>query len=299
MANEVYAADVVEPEGPVFADDGSLYLVEMGPGRRCLTHIARGGARRSVATTRHRPNGLARDGDGRLWIAEAYEGAIICVAPDGKVVKRIEGSAAEPFLWPNDLVFGPDGRLYMSDSGIREEDFIDGTAIHPDFASKTYDGRVYEIDPVAGRVLRKLDSGIRFTNGIALAPDGQLYANETIGGAVYRYDIRAGKSAARQVFGNVLRAEKAAATGFCGPDGMKFGADGRLYCTVYGQGDVTVLDRDGTVAERIATNGAKPTNIAFTPEGSAAVVTEVALGQVERIRTPCPGAPLHYPHLAL
>ncbi len=297
MANEVYADNVIEPEGPVFAEDGSLYLVEMGPDRRCLTHVGSSGERRRVATTKRRPNGLARDGDGRLWIAEAYEGAIICVSPDGEVLKRIEGSADEPFLWPNDLVFGPDGRLYMSNSGIREEDFIDGLVIRPDFADVPYDGRVYEIDPVAGRVLRKLDSGIRFTNGIALGLDHRLYANETIGGAVYRYDIREGKDAARQAFGNVLRPD--GGSGFAGPDGMKFGADGRLYCTVYGQGDVTVLDAKGAVADRIPTDGAKPTNIAFTPDGNSAVVTEVALSQVEVIRTPCGGAPLHHPKFAL
>ena len=32
---------------------------------------------------------------------------------------------------------------------------------------------------------------------------------------------------------------------------MKFGADGRLYCTVYNQKNVTVLEQDGSVADRL------------------------------------------------
>jgi len=42
-----------------------------------------------------------------------------------------------------------------------------------------YDGRVFEINPRNGHVLRLLDSGLRFSNGIALDADGRLYVNET------------------------------------------------------------------------------------------------------------------------
>jgi gluconolactonase len=76
---------------------------------------------------------------------------------------------------------------------------------------------------------------------------------------------------------------------------MKFGADGRLYCTVYGQGDVTVLSPDGSVSERISTLGALPTNIAFAPADGFAVITEVSGASVERMPMSCAGAPLHYP----
>ena len=78
---------------------------------------------------------------------------------------------------------------------------------------------------------------------------------------------------------------------------MAFGADGRLYCTVYGQGDVTVLDRDGNLAERIPTNGLRPTNIAFAFGRKAAFVTEVFNSCVEVLELPCEGLPLHMPSL--
>ena len=83
--------------------------------------------------------------------------------------------------------------------------------------------------------------------------------------------------------------------GWRGPDGMKFGADGRLYCTVYGQADVSVVGHDGLIAERMPTNGLKPTNLAFSPGNNFAAVTEVEFGTVEILPTPCTGVPLHYP----
>lgn len=292
MTNAIWAADVAEPEGPVWAPDGSLWIVEMGAERRCVSRISPDGKRRrSIVQTVRRPNGLAIDGSERLWIAEAYEGAIICITSDGRELKRIAGGGSR-FLWPNDLVFAPNGLLYMTDSGILEPDFIDGAAIRPDYLDLAYDGKVFEIDPASGRVLRQLDRGLKFPNGIALGLDGVLYANETLTGEVYRYDLAKDRPE-RQRFGNVLRSDLPPA--FRGPDGMKFGTDGRLYCTVYRQGDVTVLGRDGSVSERIATLGALPTNIAFAPAGGFAVITEVAGSAVERMPVSCGGAPLHYP----
>ena len=47
--------------------------------------------RRSIVQTVRRPNGLAIDGSERLWIAEAYEGVIICITSDGRELKRIAG----------------------------------------------------------------------------------------------------------------------------------------------------------------------------------------------------------------
>jgi gluconolactonase len=292
MTNTIWAVDVAEPEGPVWGPDGSLYIVEMGAERRCASRISPDGKhRRSIIQTARRPNGLAIDGNERLWIAEAYEGTIICITSDGQELKRITGDNSR-FLWPNDLVFAPNGLLYMTDSGILESDFINGTVIRPDYLDAAYDGKVFEIDPASGRVLRQLDRGLKFSNGIALGLDGMLYANETLTGEVYRYDLAEDRPA-RQRFGNVTRDDLPPA--LRGPDGMKFGADGRLYCTVYGQGDVTVLSPDGSVSERISTLGALPTNIAFAPADGFAVITEVSGASVERMPVSCAGAPLHYP----
>jgi gluconolactonase len=82
-------------------------------------------------------------------------------------------------------------------------------------------------------------------------------------GNVYRYRIEDGRLAGkRETFANVNDPAYTEG-GLRGPDGMAFSSDGRLWCTVFGQGDVTVLDPDGQVVDRIKMQGRSPTNVAF------------------------------------
>lgn len=291
-ATSILVNDVRDPEGPVWSHDGALFLVEMGEGRRCLSKVDVGtGTRREIAQTAFRPNGLAMDGNGRLWVAEAYEGALLCFDQEGTLLKRIEGPEGTPFLWPNDIVFGPDGSLYMTDSGTTEDEFIPGGSIREDYDTAQYKGCVLQIDPITGKVSRVIDRDLRFPNGIAIGPDGWLYANETITGDILRYDLSG--DARREVFGNVIRRD--IPPSFRGPDGMKFGEDGRLYCTVFGQSEVTQIGLDGSIEVRHTTRGSSPTNIAFALNGSYAAVTEVSGDAVERLELQCKGASLFYP----
>ena len=59
---------------------------------------------------------------------------------------------------------------------------------------------------------------------------------------------------------------------------MTFGTDGHLYCTIYGQANVSVLDPTGAVVERLPLDGPNPTNCAFAQTGATPYVTEVGLG---------------------
>lgn len=70
----------------------------------------------------------------------------------------------------------------------------------------------------------------------------------------------------------------------------------RLYCTVYGQRKVTVLDTNGNVADRLMLDGPCPTNLAFAQSGKRILVTEVSKGQVEALNAPCDGLQLFYPN---
>jgi gluconolactonase len=140
--------------------------------------------------------------------------------------------------------------------------------------------------------VERLDSGMRFTNGLAFDADGDLYVDETMTGMVFRYRLSQG-SAVRENVGNVL--DPALPTRYRGPDGMAVDVEGRLYCAVFGQGDITVLDRDGRVVDRIPTAGTRPTNVAFARDEARIVVTEVEHGRLETFAVPAPGLPLHAP----
>jgi gluconolactonase len=205
--------------------------------------------------------------------------SLIRMTMDGEWEVFLSECDGEPFLFPNDLAFGPDGLLYMTDSGITFEDFAPGGDIRPDWRTVPVDGRVYRVDTNT-KEIKKLDGGIRFTNGIAFDRQDNLYTNETLTGMVYRYDWKDGEIGPRQDFGNVNDPD--GPEGLKGPDGMKFGADGNLYAAVIVQGDVTVLGPDGSVVRRIPTDGNFPTNVCFGPPGSGKMyVTEDQKGTME------------------
>ncbi len=292
MSGAVALAGVEEPEGPVCLDDGGYLIVEMSRARHCVVHVSADGTRRDVIATAGRPNGLAVDGDDTIWIAEATEGALIGVSFAGEQRCKLSGDADGRFLWPNDIALASDGLLYMTDSGIIDRDFLDGLDIRADFMEIPYDGRVYEIDTKAGVVRRTLDRGLRFANGIAFGPDGLLYVAETLSGDIFVYDTNDAEPR-RRLFGNCLVPDDRPV--FKGPDGIKFGADGRLYCTIYGQGVIAVLDREGRLVERLPTLGAKPTNLAFRRQGRQALITEVSRAAVELMEMPTEGMALFYP----
>jgi len=289
----IFADNLKTPEGPVALRDGSWLVVEMAPEAGCVTHVSADGKSKRAIYRTGRPNGLAVDRNGLIWVAESQIPTLLNLTLDGKLgVFMFEDDLGKPFLFPNDLAFGPDGALYMTDSGITFNDFTPGGSIHPEYKTIPYDGRVYRID-VKNKTIQTLDTSIRFTNGIAFDAQGNLYANETITGNVYRYAAKGdGKFGPRELFGNVLDPDVPAE--FKGPDGMKFGKDGNLYCTVYGQGDVTVLGPEGNVVKRIKLAGMLPTNLAFGLAGDTKIyVTETQYGTLEAHDVGCEGLPLH------
>lgn len=280
------------PETPVLLPDRGWLLVEMAPGASCVSRVAPGDAtaRRIAATGR--PNGVCCGADRTIWVADTDPGALLRGTLDGELLVAADHAAGAPLLFPNDLVFGPDGALYLTDSGILLEDWAPGGVLIDDWRSAKTDGRVLRIDPDT-LAATCIDDDLRFVNGIAFAPDGDLYVNEMLTGAVCRYRAAGdGSFGRRETHGNVTTPDPEG--GFRGPDGMAFSEDGRLWVTVFGQGEVVVLDKAGAVAERLATGGAFPSNCAFGPPGDGALyVTEIEHGTLERHAVGAEGARVH------
>jgi gluconolactonase len=289
----IFCTGLSVPEGPVLLSDGSFLVVEMGPERGSVTHVSPDGKDKRIIAKTGRPNGLAVDRHGAIWVAEsANPASLLRVTMDGKIEVFVTECKGEPFLFPNDLAIGPEGDIYLTDSGILIKDFAPGGNVRPDWATCPMDGRVFQINPKTRKVT-KIDTGLKFTNGIAFGPDQNLYVNEMIPADIWRYEWKDGKIVSgRQFYGNVADPASPATMKF--PDGHKFGANGHLYVAVFGQGDVTVLGPDGKVTRRIKTEGDKPTNCVFGPAGTKKLyVTEDERGTMEVFDVGTDGLPLY------
>lgn len=286
----IFTDDLGNPEGPVLLPDGSWVVAEMHLDRGCITHITADGKQKRVIAKTGRPNGVTIDKNGMLWVVESMNPpSLLKVSLEGEIDIILTESEGKPFLFPNDLCFGPDGAIYMTDSGYSCAEWITFTPDQKKNASPN--GKVFRIDPVSHNV-EKLDDEIRFANGIAFGPDQQLYVTETLTGMIYRYQWQDGKIGKRQSFANVLDPEKEGS--FRGPDGIAFGINGDLYAAVVWQGDITVLNPEGRLVRRIETDGLGPTNVAFGPSGSKKIyVTDQGIGQFEVFDVDTDGLPLY------
>lgn len=287
----IFATGLYAPETPRRMSDDTWLVVEMAPPGGGVAHISRDGSTiRRIAET-GTPNGLTINSEDRIFVAETHpRPGLFEVTMGGAVIELANAAGDDSFLLPNDLCFGPDGAMYMTDSGITMAEWAPDGSVRPDWQTADFDGKVYRIEAEAS-MISVLDRGLRFANGIAFGPDGLLYVNEMITGNIYRYDLSS-SSPKRELFANVLSPEWDA--GFRGPDGMSFGSNGKLFCAVYGQGDVTVIAESGAVTSRISTTGGNPTNVGFGPHGQRRIyVTEHELGQIEMYDVDTDGLPLH------
>lgn len=250
------------PEGPAFAPDGSLWMVELRGGN--LVRYREGAVQR-FAVGGH-PNGIAIDGEGAIWFCDAGQMAIRKFDPADEttviVASRVD---REVLTKPNDLAFDALGNLVFTCPG----------------ESRT-DPSGYACVLLRDGSVKKIAGGMFFPNGLAFTPDGKsLVIAET-----YRHRLWKGDWDAEK--GEWLRAGPWCAVGGPngpgGPDGMAFAPDGNLYVAVYGTGSVRIVDTDGKVIGQIPLPGQNPTNCAFDPgRRLGLVVTEAGKGNLLHI----------------
>jgi len=261
MKTTLLASGLGFPEGPVIMGDGRVVFCDGNVGELLVyaegtvsTHARTGGS----------PWGALLGSDGAIYVTqggnvpgsgeESAVSGIQRVLPDGSVELLFSEVAGYPLYGPNDLAFGPDGRLWFTESGS-EQDF------RFDVRSP---GRLFAVDPSgAGDMLLELP-GV-YPNGIAFDAQQRLYWTES---AAHR----------------VQRLEDGKPVTFCQlpdshvPDGMAFAADGRLFvATTISQG-VTVISPDGAVLGEIGL-GEHATNCAF--DGSYLYVTGTREADIE------------------
>lgn len=218
--------------------------------------------------------GVAVDGGGRIVACVTGEHAgVYVVAPDGEVRPVLQEVKGEPLLFPNYPAFGPDGTLYVTDSGPWGE----------------HRGSIVRLsaDGSADVLSREL---ARFPNGCAVTPDGRwLWVAESFGPTVSRFDIEMGSGPELLVtlHGHVV-------------DGLAFTADGGCLIANYRPDRVYHLDSDGRL-EVVAQDPhgtilAAPTNVCFVGAALDRVVSaNLGRWHLTLLDLGLVGAPLHRP----
>lgn len=198
------------PEDMAVGPDGRWYT-GMRDGR--ILRLASDGTNvETFAQTGGRPLGLAFDRDGTLWIADARKG-VLKAMKDGELAVAVDDVELR---FADELAFAKDGTLWISEASQRWD--IDDTVL--DVLENRATGRLLHHDPATGTTTVALD-GLRFANGIALAPDESfVLVSETFAYRVTRLWLTGPKAGTRDTYVERL-------PGFC--DNIDLDADGTLW----------------------------------------------------------------------
>jgi gluconolactonase len=247
------------PEGPVVMPDGAIVLCDGNTGELLRWHD---GEMATFARTGGSPWGAVLGSDGAVYVTQggnvpgsgdtsAVSGIQRVSGDGGQVELLCSEIAGKALIGPNDLAFGPDGRLWFTDSGSEYDDRFD----------ERVPGRLFVL--AASGEGEMLDERPQtYPNGIAFDAQQRLLWTESL---VQR----------------VCRLEDGQATTFVQlpedhvPDGMAFAEDGRIFVCTTTSGGVTVLSPDGQILEEIHI-GAHATNCIFAGSTLYVTATEVA-----------------------
>jgi gluconolactonase len=179
------------------------------------------------------------------------------------------------FRAPNDICFGPDGRLLVTDPTT------DAALLEP------IPGTVLACDMLSGETEVLLD-GLLCPNGLAVdETDSVLYLGQSFARTIERVRI----DGPRLVRENDIFCEVENGR----PDGMALDQEGNLWVAVPASGGVNVYDPAGRQIERIECGeGSLTTNVCFGgPELKQVFITAAMRGSVLTLTAPAAGLPLH------
>ncbi|MBV9720804.1 MAG: SMP-30/gluconolactonase/LRE family protein [Mycobacterium sp.] len=234
-------------EGPVWLPDDRVALTSISHG--CVYIVdPRDGALERIDTGGG-PNGLACSADGTLYVAQnggawgasgpAEPGVQVII--DGRVDYLVEGLGA-----PNDLTFGPDGRLWITDT--RGEFDISAS-------DQGLPGHVYATNVDSGDTRQIIDNGPVFINGLGFTPDGsRLLVTATLSSQLLSYVLSPdGTIGAPEIVHTFTEGW---------PDGIAVSARGDCWVALTAADRVDVVDAWGRCITQIPLpDGALPTNV--------------------------------------
>jgi len=256
---EVLVEDVTNAEGPVLLPDGRIVYTDTYRG--LLNAWTEGGGETIWAKPGGYPNGATLGDDGYVYVANnggVLGGLRSYDTRPGSIQRVREGERPETVATvvdgrrlnrPNDLAFGPDGRLYFTDPGLWNPEGRDP-------------GYIYVLDADGSGETFLETTG--YPNGIAVAADGSVLWVESFTGRLVRR-TPGGADDVLHVFepGHM-------------PDGIAIAANGDIYVATLLSGGLHVVRADGSGADFIEL-GTVLTNCAF--RGTELVLTDGGPGR--------------------
>jgi len=247
MHIDVIADGLGFTEGPVWLPDDRVALTSISHG--CVYIVdPRDGALERIDTGGG-PNGLACSADGTLYVAQngGAWGASGTAEPGVQVITGshvdylVEGLGA-----PNDLTFGPDGRLWITDTRA-EFDVSTPDAGLP--------GHVYATDVDSGDTRVVIGDGPVFINGLGFDRDGsRLLVTATLSSQLLSYVISPDGAVGAPEIVHTFE------DGW--PDGMTVSAHGDYWVALTAADRIDVVDTWGRrVGEIGLPAGSLPTNV--------------------------------------
>jgi gluconolactonase len=273
MLGEIVAENLAFPEGPVW-HAGALYMVEIAGGTIARYRPDRPDNQvERIATTAGGPNGATLGPNNVLYVTQnggmradsRVTAGLLTVTLNGQISTITSEVAGIRLEGPNDLAFGPDGRLYFTDPRG------DADASRNDKPGRLF---AWDLARASGELL--LELGPVFPNGIAFDREGTLIWTESFSRRVMA--LRQGRPELL-----IELPERHFPDGFC------IGADGRLYVASTYAHCVSVIEH-GKLVERLMCSDGMPTNCCFA--GTDLYVTESRRGTLWRFPVGTEGLPL-------
>jgi sugar lactone lactonase YvrE len=234
--------------------DGNGFIARVDAANTAsVTMFAEGG---KSGVTLNAPKGMAIVGD-TLWVAD--------IDAMRAFDKRTGAAIATVDLRPlrakflNDVVIGPDGTVYVTDSGLEFD--ASGNMSHPG------PDQIFRIKGRTPSVAIKADSGLNGPNGIAWdATNARFVVGPFSGSAIFAW--KDGDSTVTQI-----------ATGPGGYDGVEVLADGRILVTSWADSGVHAVS-NGT-ATKVVANVDGAADIGIDTKRNVVAVPRFMAGRVE------------------
>lgn len=260
------------PEGPAWDSQGTLYVSNCYGG--WITRVAQGRVDTFLIAGRapftfEKTNGMAFH-QGFLFACDFGAGAILQISAAGATRIYADDYAGQAFNRPNDMTFDAAGNLYFTDP--------------KSYSREVLDGRVFRIR-ASDQAIELLADSLGFPNGLALSRDGkELYLCESAFERVLRFELTPeGRLRHRRVFVHLPGGD---------PDGLDFDSAGNLYVAHFGGAAVYVIAPDGSLRQKLAAPGKKPTNLEFGGEDLRTLfLTEVETNALYQRRVEVAGLP--------